>query len=201
MTPPSELATRVDGVLLAAGAGRRAGGPKGLRRDGSGVAWVRRCVEVLLDGGCDRVLVVVGAAGDEVAALLDDPRWPRRADVVAVPCADWAVGMSASLAAGLRSVTADAAVVHLVDLPDVPAAAVARVLDHGGRTPDVLARATYEGRPGHPVLVGADHLAPLLATLEGDRGARSYLDAHRAPGIECGDLATGVDDDVPDVRA
>lgn len=147
------------------------------------------------------MLVVVGAEADEVAALLDARTWPRGREVTVVACPGWESGMSASLAAGLRSVTAEVAVVHLVDLPDVPAAAVARVLERGGRTPGVLARATYDGRPGHPVLVGADHLAPLLATLEGDRGARAYLEDHQALLVACGDLATGADDDGrPEIR-
>ena len=186
-------------MLLAAGAGRRAGGAKGLRRDGAGQAWVRRSAEVLLDGGCTRVLVVVGASGDEVAALVQDPRWPRCDHVVVVRCAGWAAGLSASLTAGLGAVSADAAVVHLVDLPDVGPAVVRRVLAHAGRSRDTLARATYDGRPGHPVLVGADHVAPLLAGLAGDEGARAYLDAHHVRAVECGDLATGADDDGPPV--
>jgi CTP:molybdopterin cytidylyltransferase MocA len=152
---------------------------------------------VLLDGGCDRVLVVVGAAGDEVAALLDDPGWAHQAEVEVVRSEDWAAGMSASLAAGLRAVTADAALVHLVDLPDVGATVVRRVLEHGGRSRNTLVRAAYDGRPGHPVLVGADHLAPLLATLAGDEGARAYLEDHGVLIVECGDLATGADDDLP----
>jgi CTP:molybdopterin cytidylyltransferase MocA len=156
---------------------------------------VRQAAEVLLDGGCDRVLVVVGAAADEVATLLDEPAWPRRDHVVTVPCADWAAGMSASLATGLRAASSDVAVVHLVDLPDVPAAAVRRLLEDGGRGRDALARATYDGRPGHPVLVGAGHVAALVATLQGDEGARAYLEGHGARRVECGDLATGADDD------
>ena len=107
--------------------------------------------------------------------------------------------MSASLRDGLAAVTTDAAVVHLVDLPDVPAAVVRRLLDRGGRAPGALARATYGDRPGHPVLVGADHVGPLLATLTGDRGGRAYLDAHAALAVACGDLATGLDDDAPAV--
>ena len=106
--------------------------------------------------------------------------------------------MSASLRAGRGAASADVVVVHLVDLPDVPAAAVRRVLDRGGRTRDALARATYDGRPGHPVLVGADHVAALTATLAGDHGARAYLEAHAALTVECGDLADGLDEDAPE---
>ena len=156
---------------------------------------MRRSVEVLLDGGCGRVLVVVGAAGDQVARLVDDPGWAPREQVTVVPCPDWSSGMSASLDVGLAATTADVVVVHLVDLPDVSAAAVRRVLDHADRTRAALARATYASRPGHPVLIGADHVAPLRATLEGDRGARAYLQEHRVLDVECGDLATGVDHD------
>lgn len=109
--------------------------------------------------------------------------------------------MSASLRTGLGAVTSAAVVVHLVDLPDVSAAAVRRLLERGGRAHDALARTTYGGRPGHPVLVGADHVGPLLATLEGDGGARSYLEAHETLVVECGDLATGVDDDLSPLRS
>ncbi len=84
--------------------------------------------------------------------------------------------------------------VSLVDLPDVGAPVVARVLAAGtGRA--VLARAAYDGEAGHPVLLGADHLAPLVATLHGDVGARPYLAAHDVVLVECGDLATGADRD------
>ena len=156
---------------------------------------MRRSVEVLLDGGCGRVLVVVGAAGDEVARLVDDPGWAPRDQVTVVPCPDWSSGMSASLDAGLAATTAEVAVVHLVDLPDVPPAVVRRVLDHADLTRAALVRATYAGRPGHPVLIGADHVVPLRATLEGDRGARDYLQEHHVLAVECGDLASGADDD------
>jgi len=80
---------------------------------------------------------------------------------------EWADGIRASLRAGLAAVGRQGAVlVSLVDLPDVGPDVVARVLaaDAG------LARAAYDGRPGHPVLLGASHLDPVMATLHGDRG-------------------------------
>lgn len=183
----------VDGLLLAAGAGRRAGGPKALRTDGAEQAWVLHAVDVLLAGGCRRVHVVVGAAADQVAALL-----VARGDdrVRVVRCPDWDRGPGASLRAGLAALAeVDAVLVHLVDLPDVGPAVVTRLRARAGRT--ALARATYEGRPGHPVLLGVDHLEPLRRDLTDAEGARGYLHARGADGVECGDLATGRDVDGP----
>ena len=177
------------GLLLAAGAGRRMGTPKALVHDADGTSWLRRSVRVLLDGRCDPVHVVLGAAADEARALLGD------LPVEVVVADGWDEGMGASLRAGLLAVgDPDAVLVSLVDLPDVGAPVVARVLAAGaGR--GSLARATYDGAAGHPVLIGGDHLAPLVATLHGDAGARGYLAAHDVVSVECGDLATGADRD------
>jgi len=156
--------------------------------------WLTRSVEVLRAGGCAQVRVVLGAAVGEALPLL------AGLDVEVVEARDWAAGMAASLAAGLRSLSAEdqaavAALVHLVDLPDVGPAVVGRLV--AGATPSSLARAAYEGRPGHPVLLGRDHWGGVLAGLEGDEGARGYLVEHDARAVECGDLATGHDVDRP----
>ena len=187
----------VVGVLLAAGAGRRAGGPKALRVDPDKTSWLIRSVAVLLDGGCDRVVVVLGSARAEATAILAgagvlaDPR------LTVVEALDWAEGMGASLRAGLVAAPdGDAVLVHLVDLPDVTAAVVRRLVVRAA--PPVLARAIYRGEPGHPVLIGADHRAAVLTELSGDAGARAYLDRHWSDRVECGDLATGRDRDQPD---
>lgn len=180
----------VHGVLLAAGAGSRMGRPKALLHDPDGTSWLRRSAEVLRAGGCPEVTVVLGARYDEARALV-----PSEASVVRAE--DWAEGMAASLRAALLSLepTVAAALIHLVDLPDVGAEVVERLLHAPGLGPSVLARAVYEGRPGHPVLLGREHWPALIATLRGDTGARHYLDTHRAVAIECGDLAGGRDVD------
>ena len=53
------------GVLLAAGAGTRYGMPKVLAENGE---WLRACVTALGDGGCDDIVVVLGAAIVDVPA-------------------------------------------------------------------------------------------------------------------------------------
>ncbi|MFT4211715.1 MAG: nucleotidyltransferase family protein [Microbacterium sp.] len=180
---------RTAGLVLAAGAGTRFGGPKGLARTADGEPWVERAVRMLTDAGCAPVLVTVGAAAAEVAALL-----PGAA--IAVPVADWADGLSASVRAGLSAVwgmAADSALVVAVDTPDMPAAAARRILAQASST--ALAQAVYDGRPGHPVLIGRTHGPALAAALSGDRGAGPYLRAHHAVRVECGDLWSGADVD------
>lgn len=183
------------GVLLAAGAGRRAGGPKALRRDAEGSSWVVAGVRTLARGGCSPVIVTVGCRAREVAAVLAETE--SDAPVVVVWVDDWDTGQSASVRAGLTAASgtgAAAAVVHLVDLPDVGPEVVRRVIV--GADASSLHRASYAGRPGHPVVLGRDHFDPVLDSLHGDHGARGYLQA--TPGVrlvDCSDLAGGDDVD------
>jgi len=183
----------IHGLLLAAGAGRRMGRPKALVRGDDGELWLVRGVRALRDGGCEGVDVVLGAAAEQALPLLEG------VDAGVVVAADWAAGMSASLRAGLTAATttgADAAVVSLVDLPDVGADVVRRLLaDPPGAA--TLRRAAYAGRPGHPVVLGREHWVAIAAQATGDHGARDYLRGHLVELVECGDLATGRDVDSP----
>ncbi len=60
--------------------------------------------------------------------------------------------------------------------------------------PMPAARATYDGRPGHPVLIKRQ-LFSAIGGLEGDRGARDLLRDVGAAAIECGHLASALDVD------
>jgi nicotine blue oxidoreductase len=186
--------TTTAALVLAAGEGRRMGAPKALLRDDAGTAWVVHTARVVAEAGCAPVVVVVGAAADDVRALLDE------ADVHVVRAADWAEGMGASLRAGLRHLITTpgvrAALVCVVDTPDLDVAVVRRVAALA--EPDVLARATYDGRPGHPVLLGVRHLTAIAESARGDEGARGYLRRHGAVEVECADLAAGADVDHPE---
>lgn len=178
-------ARRSAAVLLAAGAGVRYGMPKVCAEEGR---WLRKAVAALHGGGCDDVIVVLGAA------IVDVPE-PARA----VVASDWATGISASLRTGLRAADgADFAVMHTVDTPDVGADVVRRVLAAGESAPSGLARAYYGARPGHPVVVAARHWPQLIAELDGDQGARAFLRRRSdLVAVDCSDLATGLDTDRP----
>jgi nicotine blue oxidoreductase len=147
----------------------------------------------LREGGCGPLVVVLGAEAGSAAELVPP-------DVEVVVAADWADGMGASLRAGLAALepsAAAAALVHLVDLPGVGAAAIARLAAADG--PEVLARAAYDGVPGHPVLLGRAHWAGVRAAATGDAGARGYLAGHPALRlVECADVADPRDVDTPE---
>ncbi|MWJ83815.1 nucleotidyltransferase family protein, partial [Clavibacter michiganensis] len=146
---------RIAGVVLAAGAGTRYGGPKALATHPDGTPWLATAIRALADAGCSPVLVVLGARADEAEALLTT--LPESAHALVVRADDWALGMSASLRAALRAAAAldpppVALAVVPVDVPDLDAATVRRVLDAGPADPVTLRQAVFRGRPGHPAL-------------------------------------------------
>jgi CTP:molybdopterin cytidylyltransferase MocA len=179
--------------VLAAGGGRRYGGPKALvRHDGS--LLVERAVGTVRDGGCSQIVVVLGAAADEVRAAA------QLGDAMIVENEGWKSGMGSSLKVGLEALgetEVDSVVVLLVDTPGVTAEAVRRVTAKGAR--DCLASATYGGRRGHPVLLGRDHWAGVAILATGDIGARAYLSARSASvqAVPCDDISDDTDLDLP----
>lgn len=175
-------------VILAAGGGRRLGGrPKALLTHDGGLL-VERAVRTARAGGCESVVVVLGAEADEVR---------QRADLTGCAVAvnqDWTTGMGSSLRVGLAAVpqTCAAAVILLVDQPFVTAEAVRAVIASGAD----VATASYEQRRGHPVLIAARHWPEACAAAVGDRGARNFLARHEVVSVPCeGSLA---DIDVPE---
>lgn len=182
----------VVGLLLAAGAGRRMGGPKALvELDGEPL--VRRGVRLLVDGGCDAVVVVVGASADEVRPLCTD--------AVVVEAPEWATGMGASLRAGLDALertAADACVVALVDQPLITTVVVER-LRAAHAAGAVAAVATYAGRLRNPVLLSRSTWAGVRDSAAGDEGARSWLRAHPdlVVQVDCTDAGAPDDLDTP----
>lgn len=177
--------SRVAGLVLAAGEGRRFGGPKAPVLI-EGERLVDRAVRVLREGGCDPVYVVLGAWSGDVpdAIIVANPEWPE--------------GMGSSLRAGLTALEGapvDAAVVTLVDLPGLTSAAVRRLVAADGG----IAAAGYHGERGHPVRFAREHWAGVITSAEGDAGARGYLREHadEVRLVEVGDVATGDDLDEP----
>ena len=158
----------VHALVLAAGSGSRFGGGKlmapwrgGVLIDGALAAAFAAPVEA----------VHVAAGADQRVAAHAQARGAR-----IVQARDHALGLSASLKAGIAALPPDAAgvLVFLGDMPLVP---------HAVLTPLVQAIAagapaaapTFEGRIGHPAALSAGLFAEVMG-LQGDRGATAVLE-------------------------
>jgi CTP:molybdopterin cytidylyltransferase MocA len=154
------------GLVLAAGEGRRFGGPKAVATL-AGERLVDRAVRILHEGGCSPIMVVSGAVDLVVpgAAAIPNPLWPS--------------GMGSSLRTGLRAAEgtdATAVVVLLVDTPWVSPLAVQRLVEAGADSPAAIA--TYAGRRGHPVRLSRPIWAEVAELADGDVAAKAWLRSH-----------------------
>ena len=180
----------VAGLLLAAGAGSRIGGPKALLEI-DGRTFVERGVELLQEAGCDPVLVVIGADARTVRPFVT-------ADVVVAM--DWSEGVGASLRSGLavlEQTSASACLICLVDQPRISVEAARRLLALAGEAD--VAVATYGGEPQHPVLLDRLVWPDVAALAVGDVGARAWMRAHptRVLEVPCDGLGSPDDVDTP----
>jgi molybdenum cofactor cytidylyltransferase len=178
----------IGAIVLGAGGGSRFGGAKQLAR-----LHGRPLIEYALEAvravpAIERVVVVLGAEADRVRAGAD----LDGAEVVVAE--DWSEGISASLRAGVAALAdAEAVVVVLADQPLLTPQAIAAVLDRLD-SPAPAARAVFDGRPGHPVVIKRELFAR-IATLRGDEGARDVLELAGVLNVECGGLTSGHDVD------
>jgi molybdenum cofactor cytidylyltransferase/nicotine blue oxidoreductase len=178
----------IGGIVLAAGEGSRFGGYKQLA-ELDGRPLLEHAMRALLAAPVERVVVVLGAGAEDVLAGVDLQGAEH------VVCEVWEQGQAASLACGLAELAdAEAVVVTLGDQPRVSPAAVERVI--AARDGADAVRATYDGRPGHPVLLERA-LFGRLRDVTGDHGARNVLLSARVREVPCEDLGGGDDVDTP----
>lgn len=175
----------IAGLVLAAGAGTRFGSDSKLLAELDGAPLVEHAIRAQCEvSELERVVVVLGSRAQEVR---DRVGFGRAEPIV---CPDWADGQAASLRCGAEALAgASKVIVTLGDEPLLTPPVIARFLDEPGGT-----RATYHGRPGHPVVLGPDQLRA-IARLTGDQGARGLL--ADGPRIECAELCSGSDVDTP----
>jgi molybdenum cofactor cytidylyltransferase/nicotine blue oxidoreductase len=185
------------GLVLAAGGGRRLGGPKALLRR-EGIPLVEQAVGSVRAAGCTPVLVVLGAAADQVPAAAD------LAGAIVVVNRAWATGLGSSLRAGLEAAGrtgAEAVLVAPVDMPGLTVEAIRRValLPY----PGALVCGTFAGRRSYPMLLGRAHWPGISTLARGDVGARPYLlaRASQVTDIACDQVAAPDDVDTPDDAA
>jgi len=164
--PPMKSRSDVAAVILAAGLGRRFGGPKAGAQF-RGQTLLVHVVALARNAGLKPVIAVVSDAQlvPEGVVGVVNPK-PER-------------GLSSSLQLGIAAVPPGmAALVLLVDQPTLAAESIAAMLAARGRRP-ILA-AGSGGRLAPPVLLEPEAF-PVVATLAGDIGLREVF--HRNPGL------------------
>ena len=144
----------VAGIVLAAGLSTRMGSFKPLLPLGD-----RTVIEVVVEkvrSRLDRVFVVLGHRGDEIAAVLG------RYEVECVHNSEYLTGMLSSVKCGLRASSASAYLVCLGDQPGMDPRAIDAVLSASELGKGIVIP-TYHNRRGHPILIYQHYVEEILS--------------------------------------
>lgn len=176
-------------IVLAAGASRRLGTSKQLLQL-RGETLVRRATRLGLETKPAAAVVVVGAGADSVYASVSD-LGVRRVD-----CADWDLGMGASLRFGLVALPRECAgaLIVLCDQPALDAPHLHELVTVWSTNPLSAAASAYAGRLGVPALLPRAWFAELIADA-GDEGARKLLARRREEVTAISNEALAIDVD------
>lgn len=167
----------IDCVLLAGGSSKRMGEPKMLLSL-DGTTLFEYVIDRHLGSSLRRVCAVVPGWLAEFNDLIERSGSERLA-FVRLPreC-----GMSESLKTGwnhvIKTWRPDAVMISLADKPLVTPGIIDSVIGGFEHSRCRICVPVFDGRPGHPVILRAD-LDGEVRRLEGDRGARSLIEANR----------------------
>jgi len=159
-------------LLLAAGYSRRFGADKRLAQLANGTHVAVQSAWLLQAAGL-AVQAVIRPEDERLQLLF------QQQGVHCIDCMEAALGMAASLRAGVEATPQAAAwLVALADMPFIQPATVQRLIavwrQQGG-----IVLPSWQGKRGHPVIFTAPYREALLA-LQGDQGARPVLQQHAA---------------------
>lgn len=163
-------------LLLAAGASTRLGHPKQLIKIGE-QSLLEKAAGAALDSGCSPVLAVLGAYAEKVKPLL------QQRPVLIVENKNWESGMGSSIACGMEFLIKEfpdleAVILMLCDQPFVQADTLQKLLKSWRENGAGIVAADYGTAFGPPALFDR-RFFPQLCSLQGEKGAKSVMLAHR----------------------
>ncbi len=188
----------IPGIVLAAGRSSRMGRPKALLPIGEAGTFLTRVIATLRSAGVDDVVVVLGHEAGAIAASLE----ARDVEARVVVNPDYDAGQLSSLVAGLRAVDRPgvaAALVTLVDIPQVATATVRAVLDRYRATHAPIVRPARDRRHGHPLIIDRSLFGAVFAA-DPAVGVKPVIRAHASPvgEVDVDDEGAFRDFDTPD---
>lgn len=170
-TRPQPQQPKIAAIVLAAGRSSRMGGNK-LLLNWNGKPIIAHVIDKIAGMGFAETILVTGYEAAKIKAALGN-----RADLKIIEAPDHAMGMAASLKAGIKALkpATDAALVILGDMPQISDDLLKRlVAAYQPREGRAIALPVADGKRGNPVLFDRRFFADILQ-LEGDVGARHII--------------------------
>ncbi len=183
---------KIGGVILAAGESTRFGSPKQLL-DWKGAPMIRQVAKSALQAGLFPVVVVTGAAGEEVRDSIKE--LPLRI----VNNIEWLTGVSSSIRKGMEQLPTGVGGVTFLqsDQPQVTPILIRSLVEAHQYTLAPIIAPLADGKRGNPVLFDQNTFADLMS-LEGDMGGRVLFQRYPLQYVTWHDARILMDVDTPE---
>ena len=195
------MGRKITAIMLAAGLSRRMQAGTKLLAPLGGEPLIRHSVKNLCKTGFDEIIVVTGHKANSVIDALND------LPVTLVRNPDYKNGQASSIKAGLKAIAKDTddILIALGDMPLVPAELIdilCAAHHDNPKADNAITMPTCADQRRNPILFGKAFFE-LLATLEGDEGARQIIRDHGTSitRIDWPDASAFMDADTPQMLA
>jgi molybdenum cofactor cytidylyltransferase len=173
ISPPAEkvLAKKISAVILAAGKSSRAAGFKPLLKWG-GEPLIEKTYRSLSETrSLGEIVIVTGFQSEELEQSL------LRLGARSILNKKYESGMLSSIQHGLSALSLDwdAALIALVDQPQLEVEDYRFILETFSADPRNLGRPFFAGKAGNPAILGRKYLNEILSAPESDRGCASLF--------------------------
>ncbi len=164
--------TKLNILLLAAGASTRLGQPKQLVKMGGRTLLERAC-DTALTIENQGVIVVLGAHFEVIKPTIE------HLPVQILVNENWQAGMGSTIACGMAQLPpdADAVLLLLCDQPFVAHDLLEKLVEKWRENPSQIIASAYGGSFGPPAVFGSQYFAKLSA-LNGQQGAKKLMERH-----------------------
>jgi len=171
----------ISGILLAAGESRRMQPDfKPLLKWGKRTV-IGECVHQLRLSQLADIFVVLGHRASEIRPAL------AGGGVQFAINEEYQKGMLSSVKTGLAMLgpNTDAVLLALVDQPMIKSALINTLIEAYNSGNKGIVVPTYNGKPGHPIIISADYVDDIMQLDDGTEGGlRAFINAHRGDWLE-----------------